>query len=324
MWGLEHMLGKHWDALRKWIDWGVRRSRYEALATGAAFPIVECVFVNLLTGVPEGARWPFGLALAVLATLHGILLLLQVLPLSNYPIQCVADAVEASEKISKCQAELNRRTRVHKSLRSVIEALNLQTCQINPLDHDGFAQGIRTLMTPIISDPRSVLGIESNNFTIEVYCRPDAVQANVNCAAIAGYRQDYFFTGSSVNPCDPIRLAARSPCAWAIQRAVPGTCRPTSDPNFFMGPPASPPDCYFNIIAAVPIYLVCSKTMIGVFIVTSQQDEPFADDVLDTMQFLASLISQYIASHNRCVIEFGAAYAKTAFFSRPTATTNNP
>jgi hypothetical protein len=41
-----------------------------------------------------------------------------------------------------------------------------------------------------------------------------------------------------------------------------------------------------------------------VLVVTSKQEEPFAGDALETLQFLASLVSQYIASHNRCAAEY--------------------
>ena len=34
------------------------------------------------------------------------------------------------------------------------------------------------------------------------------------------------------------------------------------------------------------------------------QEEPFGSDVLDTMEFLSSVISQYIASHGRCIRDF--------------------
>ena len=34
------------------------------------------------------------------------------------------------------------------------------------------------------------------------------------------------------------------------------------------------------------------------------QKEPFAEDVLETMQFIASLLSQYLAAHSRCVNEW--------------------
>jgi hypothetical protein len=38
--------------------------------------------------------------------------------------------------------------------------------------------------------------------------------------------------------------------------------------------------------------------------VTSMQEESFAEDVLDTMSFIASLLMQFVAAHNRCVYEW--------------------
>ncbi len=36
---------------------------------------------------------------------------------------------------------------------------------------------------------------------------------------------------------------------------------------------------------------------------TSDQDDEFAPDVLDTMKFMASLVANYVSSYNRCVWE---------------------
>jgi hypothetical protein len=46
----------HWKTLRNWINWGVCRSKLQLLAITVVLPILECIFVNLLTGTPSGER----------------------------------------------------------------------------------------------------------------------------------------------------------------------------------------------------------------------------------------------------------------------------
>jgi hypothetical protein len=38
----------------------------------------------------------------------------------------------------------------------------------------------------------------------------------------------------------------------------------------------------------------------GVLVLTSTQDDPFADDVLETLQFVASIVSNFVSSFEEC------------------------
>lgn len=299
---------QHWSTLRAWIEHGTCCSRFLGLVTGALLPIAECVFVNLLTAATTG-KAVFAVALITLASVHLALLAMQTLPRSNYPFQCVADAVELGEKVRSLEGEILRKATAHNALRCSIDALNLQTCQINPLDAHAFAHGMHPVICGIVSDAQAVLGVKGNAFTIELYCEPSAVAGHSPCAMVGGIRQYYFYSPVSADPCSPIRLGARSPCAWGWQRRAPGTCRIAEDPNFFYNNGQRPADSYYRTICTVPVYPTCSKEIIGVFVLTSMQDEPLAPDVIETMQFVSSLISQYIAAHNRCVYERGQAHS---------------
>lgn len=294
--------GKHWRTLRQWIDWGIRRSKWEALTTGAILPIIECVFVNLATGT-TGSAWPFITALVVLAAIHLVLLILQLWPNANYPFQCVAEAVEAEGRISNLEQELARRHSVYNTLRSAIDMLNLQTCQIDVRNPDAFTRGIHPIVAKLVADPHLLLGVKSNEFTIELYCKPECLHGTRQWAIIGGLRQQYFFNIMGVDPCAPIRLGNRSPCMWGWNRGVPGVCNADDDVNFFGSGGQTLSSLYFRNVCTVPVYQVCSPNIIGVLVLTSRQEDPFASDVLETMQFISSLISQYIASHNRCVLE---------------------
>ncbi len=297
------MFGCHWDTLRNWIDWGIKRAKAEHFLTGAIFPIVECVFVNLLTGAAAGDRWPFVSSLVMIALAHGWILLMQILPSPNFPFQCVADAIEATAKVQKLEQEINRKSQVHKLLRNAVDALNLQTCQIEPMGRDAFVEGLHPIVSTISSDSHAVLGVTTNAFTLEVYCEDDALVVSESCASIGDLKQEYFYSPVATDPCSAIRLGKRSACAWGAHRGVPGTCRVSDDPAFFQENGQFPKDLYFRRLCTVPIFVVCGQDTCGLLVLTAMQDEPFATDVVETMQFIASLISQYIAAHNRCVSE---------------------
>lgn len=94
------MESKNWKTLRAWIDSATKMARFNLIITGAILPIAECVFVNLLTGSTEGKSF-FAFGLFILAAVHLALLLIQLLPSSNFPFQCIADAVELEKQVAQ-------------------------------------------------------------------------------------------------------------------------------------------------------------------------------------------------------------------------------
>src|SRR5438105_950928 len=154
-----HTDNKHWHALRKWIYWGIQRTKLEILLTSAIFPILEGVFVSLVTSASPGNGWPFLVPLLVLGLVHCALVLMLVIPDGSYPLQSAADAAEADEKVRLLQTELARKSHACKMLRTAIETLNLQTCQHNPTDDCAFCRGIHPVIEKIICDVRIALGV---------------------------------------------------------------------------------------------------------------------------------------------------------------------
>jgi len=119
--------------------------------------------------------------------------------------------------------------------------------------------------------------------------------------------QEFFYSPNGLDPCAPVlKLGSRAPHRWGWKRGLPGYCHIENDKDLFYenGKPAS--TLYFRTFATVPVYLACAPQQIGLLVLTSMQTEPFAGDALDTLQFLASLVSQYVAAHNRCVEEWSA------------------
>lgn len=307
---------ENWQRLKSWMVWASRYHQAALLLTGAVLPVLECVFVNLLTGAETGKAWPFGVALTGLGVAHAVLLGLILLWGKGAEIVCAANAVEAEQKLAAVQLaaqrreeafrqEIDRRAECQRMIRSAIEDVNLQACQINPTAPNAFCNGFGPVIQRLVGNIRTTLGVTSNQFTIELYCDAGVISQGNPCGSPDGVIQELFYSPHGLDPCTPVmQLGARAPHRWARSRGLPGYCRIEDDKNLFYEGDKPAPGIYFRIFATVPVAQVCSPLQVGLLILTSMQTEPFSEDVLDTLQFLASLVSQYIAAHNRCVSEW--------------------
>jgi hypothetical protein len=197
-------------------------------------------------------------------------------------------------------------------LRTVLDSLNLQTCQLNPSAEDAFRQGLMPIIQRVACNARVTLGVQSDQFTIELYCVDDMI-AGIDEGAIGTYVTPVFFYSSAGLDQETLDLMGNaSAFHWGWRREVPGTCCVTDDKLVFYDGDQPKPDLYFRYFATVPISAVCSPEQIGLLVITSMQEKPFGPDILETMQFLASVISQYMASHNRCVNEWKESQKKAA------------
>ena len=85
-------------------------------------------------------------------------------------------------------------------------------------------------------------------------------------------------------------MGTGSAFSWGWCRGHAGTCYVEDDKCLFYRNGQPPPGLYFRRLATVPVNLVCSSDLIGVLAITSMQERPFRPDILETMQFLASVI----------------------------------
>lgn len=291
-----------WKLLRKAASVASGIRFVALLVTAVVFPIAECIFVNLFTSAEEGKKW-FPLAiLIVIGIVHLIISGLILLGELFNPLSKLIDNLEKEEKIDSLESELHRRSESYKMIRSAIDTLNLQTCDIDPTAEDVVETGLSPIMQKVTCSISTTLGVTSNCFSLEVYFYESYLQPFKEFDGVL--RQDYFFSPHVIHQELGLDLETRSPAYWGLERRIPGTCTIEEDKERFFenGLPAK--DLYFYRLATVPINEVCSPEIIGILVLTSQQRNSFAEDVLDVMGFIASMLSQYIASHNRCVYEY--------------------
>jgi hypothetical protein len=291
-----------WKELRSHVR-SVMWSRVALMVTsGVALPILECAFVNLLTGGPSEVKgWALG-GLCITATLHFILVVLLVGGEITNPATNMLDAIQLEEDLERARDELKRRSNTSQMIRCAFDTLNLQACRMVGNRPEPIDQGLHPIMQQLACGLAAALGVKSAEFTIEVYFRADATSEPF----MGGEPkvQAYFLSPRQIDPTLPLRLGDRAPVEWGWGRNRPGQCTIEDDKERFFEGGKPFPNLYFFRFATVPIHYVCSTEQCGLLVITSMQTEPFADDVLDTMQFVASIITQHLASHNRCFDEW--------------------
>ena len=303
----------NWQRLKQWGVICASHVRTEHLTTSVILPVAECIFVNLLTGAPEGQRWPYIVALAALAAVHLWMVWSILFREKSSPLKSTMDAVELHERLISCneeqqrreaaiQRELQRRSECLRMIRSAIDTLNLQTCQHDPSRWDALQTGFHPIVQKLMCGIEQTLGVRSNQFTLEVHLHRHAV-----FYTLEHVREDYtlcpcyFFSSMnlSLNLAQPwgARLASQ-----ALSRQGPWIGSIDDDPYIVSG--IKKEELYFPRFVAVPVFEVCGPHIHGVLLLTSKQGEPFADDIVDTLQFVATIFSQYLASHNRCMSQW--------------------
>lgn len=295
---------KYWTSLRSLVGSTAKQGRTIDLMTGVVLPVIIAVLVNIWTAASADQAWIPGSVLLVVVGLHAILFGIGWFSSKGYPAECMADALELEVKAKQLQAELTRRTAAYRMVRSAFDMLNLQTCQMNPTTHDAFAKGLNPVIEKIACNIRTTFGVTSNQFSIEVYCVERAILDARGGPGRMCWKQVYLYSPQTIDPLTYCHLGARSPGAWAFGRGTAGILRIADDKHQYYehGEPAA--NLYFRMAAASPISEACQTNQIGFIVLTSMQTEAFAEDVLDMLGFVGSLVSQYLASHNRCVVEY--------------------
>jgi hypothetical protein len=312
---------KKWHALQNHVR-SVGWFRIALVVTATALlPIIECAFVNILTGTSGDLRFWASIALAVTALLHAILLGLLIWGEATNPATNILDAIQLEQDNERFHEELQRRTNTSKMIRSAFDALNLQTCRIVGNQPEPIGAGLSTIMQHLTCELSSALGVTSDEFTVEVYFDRKAIPAPT--VGGTGMIQAYLWSPRQISSDLPFRLGDKSPLEWGWLRNRPGQGDINTDKERFYADSQPHKDLYFYRFATVPIYQTCSTIQVGLLIVTSTQTTQFAPDILDTMQFMASLLSHYLAAHIRCFTEWQNSQKRKARAKKPAGNTTD-
>ena len=297
-----------WIALKKRLFWSAAARFLVALAVSVALPIMEGLLINLYTSAPESAKPLFWKFLIVIALIHLGLAIILLISEFNPPEVKLAKAVEVQEKADKAATELRRREQVYRMVRECVKVLTRKTCDLPreapPRQDDwcqqGFESGLRPIVDVIVANINTTLGVKSSRFTIEIHLQPwfprgveDIEDHNDHCLR--------YFYGSADQAEQVGRLTNESPVRWGHTWDIPNQLHIQQDKNVFYENDVPKQNLYFQRFATCPISTACSEDdRMGVLVLTSMQDEPFAEDILDTLQFIGSIVSNYVSAYADC------------------------
>ena len=229
--------------------------------------------------------------------------------------RCAESRVEIQEELTRVNAEVGRRTETYRTVVSAIAEFNNRTCNIEPWCQDGFEAGLKEIICRFTQNINVTLGVTTNKYTIESYFLPEAIEGECGprktCIGPTGLCMEFFYS-PQVGRAAPGKLTNNSPVNLGCAKQVPCEQHVASDRQLFYDGNTLKPNVYFRRFATLVFPTVCSPTFLGVLVLTADQDEPFAEDVLDTMQFMGSLIANYVDAYNRCVYEYRENKGKPA------------
>ena len=299
---------KFWGALKTRLDWGARRSMWQIFAAAILFPIAENILMNLWTGAPAGQGYIPGWTLFAVVLVHFPLAALIIASETNSPEKALADAVEVQEELTAMKKELKRRTDAYRMVVSAVQAFNSEVCHIDPYNYDplckvvSYEDGLKPVMMKFIQNINTTLGVTSHQFSLEVYLIPGVrVAKRGPCIACHGMSLEFFYSPQG-DRCAPSKLSNNSPAHLGKAKLVASQHHIDSDKPLFYMDGEVKPEIYFHQYATTVISWPCDETtFMGLLVLTSLQDEPFADDAIETMKFMASVILNYTNRYSTCV-----------------------
>ncbi|MDD2467247.1 MAG: hypothetical protein PHI97_24940 [Desulfobulbus sp.] len=270
------------------------------------FPIIEAILASVLASAIFGKTSVFmpSICLGAIVIAHLVLGVTLVLRSQVLAPQYLAEAIETRTALEHSAKELERRNEAYRMVREAFDALNTETCYLDPWCDEDFAKSLSPIIRKITDNCVTVLGVSGTKYTFEVYFQTNYVRClklTDSNSLNQSFQIKYFFS-----PQIPVEYAKGLPESSLLlpifhqKQAKDRTIN--DDPTVFYGADSKRrPEVYFSRYAAHPIFEACSTQPIGVLVLTSEQDKPFADDVIDIMGFICSLLSRFVFSYNNCV-----------------------
>jgi hypothetical protein len=218
-------------------------------------------------------------------------------------------AFEIAEDEKSMRLELERREKRNQLVRAAFGRLKQQACgleQHNPQAwlFGAFCSRLAPIMAPFLEEIDSALGVKGMKWSLEVYFEPNTVSLHGReQVGPCGLAQHAFYS-HLIDHCSGVCIEANCSAAkigFDSERAFEQHISNNKE-RFFNGDKPKQ-SVYFRRYACTPIHEACSEFKIGVLVLTSMQDEPFAPDVLDTLAFLSTLVSFYLYDYQRCFSE---------------------
>lgn len=281
--------------------------------TAAVFPIAEGVLTetwsSATTSEAKKIAWT---ALIVIASIHIILFVVLLIIEFRAPELLLASAAEVKENATERERELQRRSTTYRMVRECLILLTRKTCdlprhgepqvvppQANEWCQEGFEIGLKPIVDVVLENIMTTLGVRSTQFTFEIHIYPEYIDGVEPIPEHNGFCLR-FFSSPIYQRTVVQRLTNNAPCRLGEAWDIPNQQHIADSRALFYENDMPSADVYFRRFATCPITESCSETRMGVLVVTSMQDDSLAADVLDTMQFVSSIISNYVSAFSEC------------------------
>jgi hypothetical protein len=284
------------------------------LVTAAALPIAEGILTNMWSAAPDESKSAIWTVLMVVAVIHlllaGVLLVGEVIG----PEVKLARAAQIQEESDAVHRELRRREKAYRMVRECLSTLTKTTCTLPTIAEDsnpemqgggntwcqsGFEAGLQPIFNAIMANMATTLGVVSSQFTIEVHLQPHYILGVDRHRNPNGFNLR-FFSSTVFSRLQAEGLTNNSPAVFGRLWNVPNQRHISEDKASFYDRDCPKREIYFRRFATCPITPSCSDDFMGVLVLTSMQEEPFVEDVLDTLQFISSIVSNYVSAYCDC------------------------
>jgi hypothetical protein len=271
------------------------------LLSGTVFlPIVSAILINMYTDDKHpGSGYVLSVCLVMQLAVGAVLIIRE--RQIREPAVVLMEAEDKCRELAAVKQEMTRRDEAYRMVRSAFDALNNQFCNMGE-SHTTFPDGLRPIVEKFTASMWTVLGCTSNQYTIEAYFESEP-GFDAQSPSLSGHPM-VFFSSPIAQPNQAIQLGNRHP---AMLNWHAGVGRDTNEishlPANFFRDGKRDPVLYFNRYADLTIPTQCQSGRLGLLVLTAEQELPFAANVLDTLDFLATIVSAYTTKHWDCVTQ---------------------
>lgn len=268
------------------------------LLSGTIFlPVVTGILINMYTdGTYLGSGYVLLVCLLMQLSVGAILINRE--RQVREPTVVLMEAEDKCRELLDVKKEMVRRDEGYRMVRSAFDALNSQFCNMGE-NESTFWEGLCPIVGEFTASMWTVLGCTSNRYTIEAYFEYEPEGGTHH--SLSGNSM-VFFASPTVYPEQAIQLDNRHPAILNWHTGVGRDQNEISNlPSYYFPDGKRDPDLYFNRYAVVSIPTQCQSGRLGLLVLTADQEEPFAANVLDTLDFLATIVSAYHTKHEDCL-----------------------
>ncbi len=254
------------------------------------------------------------ITIALLLICTALQLLFGIVALRRQNVHSTIDFAAHRTEISDLRAELRRKTEVHNTLRSSFDEFNVQVCNVSGWFQTEFQQLLDHVFAPTRTVIDRILGVHNRVYTIELYIDDSQLpEFEINWETLEQQELQlptigstwlslrYFYASERLSAGDALQMGNRHPAVLAWSTSVPDEYIIDKFQELYGSFLCPQDDVYFRRVITVPVRMVCSSDSYwGVLVITTMQSEPLAEDVIDNLQWLSTLTTNFINAYNKC------------------------